>query len=104
MEPSTDMSGRERTCARDDARAPKLVGSTTSGGDWTWSHAYDDGRAISFDPASTLAALPITTIVRGSNRSSTAGGSIGSTAVGMLWTVRSAEAPSSQPSASEQSS
>lgn len=47
-----------------DARStrPRLVGSTSFGGDWTWSPAYDDDRAISFDPFSTLGAIPMTTI------------------------------------------
>jgi hypothetical protein len=46
----------------DARRSPRLLGSTSFGGDWTWSPAYDDDRAISFDPASTLAALPMTTM------------------------------------------
>lgn len=46
----------------DVRRAPRLVGSTSFGGDWTWSPAYDDGRAMSFDPVSTLGALSMTTL------------------------------------------
>jgi hypothetical protein len=46
----------------DARRTPRLIGSTSFGGDWTWSPAYDDDRSISFDPTSTLAALPITTM------------------------------------------
>jgi hypothetical protein len=42
--------------------APRLIGSTSFGGDWTWSPAYDDERAMSFDPTSRLAALPMTTM------------------------------------------
>ena len=43
-------------------RAPRHAGSISFGGDWTWSPAYDDARALSFDPASMLAALPMTTL------------------------------------------
>jgi hypothetical protein len=46
----------------DIRRAPRLLGSVSFGGDWTWSPAYDDERALSFDPLSTLAALPMTTL------------------------------------------
>lgn len=46
----------------DTRRGPRLIGSTSFGGDWTWSPAYDDERAVSFDPLSTLAALPMTTM------------------------------------------
>jgi hypothetical protein len=46
--------------------APRLVGSVSFGGDWTWSAAYDDDRALSFDPNLALGALPMTT-VRGSS-------------------------------------
>lgn len=46
-----------------DARGvPRLVGAATFGGDWTWSRAYDDDRVLGFDPHSTLAALPMTTV------------------------------------------
>lgn len=56
-------AGRRAIVHQIDARrAPRLVGSTSFGGDWTWSPAYDDDRAISFDPTSTLAALPMTTM------------------------------------------
>jgi hypothetical protein len=44
------------------ARAPKLRGSVSFGRDWTWSPAYDDERALSFDPGASLAALPTTTL------------------------------------------
>jgi hypothetical protein len=42
--------------------APRLVGSLAFGGDWTWSAAYDDDRAFSFNPNLTLGALPMTTV------------------------------------------
>jgi hypothetical protein len=55
-------SGKRAIVHHIDARqTPKLIGAAAFGGDWTWSPAYDDDRAISFDPASTLAALPMTT-------------------------------------------
>jgi hypothetical protein len=43
-------------------RGPRLLGSAAFGGDWTWSLAYDDDRAMSFDPGSALGALPMTTV------------------------------------------
>lgn len=46
----------------DGRGAPRLLGAATFGGDWTWTRAYDDDRVVSFDPASTLAALPMTTV------------------------------------------
>ncbi len=46
----------------DVRRAPQLVGSTGFGGDWSWSPAYEDDRAMSFDPSTTLGALPMTTV------------------------------------------
>lgn len=56
-------AGRRAILHQVDARqAPRLVGSVAFGGDWTWSPAYDDDRAISFDPSSTLAALAMTTV------------------------------------------
>lgn len=49
-----------------DARgAPRLVGATSFGGDWTWTRAYEDERSMSFDPLSMLAALPMTTVRNG---------------------------------------
>lgn len=46
----------------DTRRGPRRVGSASFGGDWTWSPAYDDERALSFDPNATVAALPMTTL------------------------------------------
>jgi hypothetical protein len=46
----------------DVRRAPRRIGSAAFGGDWTWSPAFDDDRAISFDPNATFAALPMTTV------------------------------------------
>ena len=46
--------------------SPRLLGSVAVGSDWTWSPAFDDDAAVSFDPASSRAALPATTIPTGS--------------------------------------
>lgn len=40
--------------------APRLRGSASFGSDWTWSPALDDEKALSFDPASHLVAVPFT--------------------------------------------
>jgi hypothetical protein len=40
--------------------APRTRGSVSFGSDWTWSVIMDDDRAMSFDPASHLVAVPFT--------------------------------------------
>jgi hypothetical protein len=40
--------------------APRVRASVTFGSDWTWSAALDDDKALSFDPASRLVAVPFT--------------------------------------------
>jgi hypothetical protein len=40
--------------------APRTRTSVTFGSDWTWSLVSDDDRAMSFDPASHLVAVPFT--------------------------------------------
>jgi hypothetical protein len=59
----TATAGRRAIVHDIDVNAvPRLVGSLSFGGDWTWSAAYDDDRALSFDPSRTLGALPMTTL------------------------------------------
>jgi hypothetical protein len=40
--------------------APRVRASVTFGSDWTWSPALDDDKALSFDPATHLVAVPFT--------------------------------------------
>lgn len=58
-------SGKHAILHRIDAPPggkPRVVGAATFGGDWTSSRAYEDDRVMSFDPTSTLAALPMATM------------------------------------------
>ncbi len=57
-------AGKRAIVHRVDARSMRLVGSASFGDDWTWSPAWDDDRAVSFDPGSMLAAFPVTTVAR----------------------------------------
>lgn len=56
-------AGKRAILHQIDAKGtPRLVGAATFGGDWTWTRAYDDDRALGFDPRGAVAALPMTTV------------------------------------------